>query len=110
MKVAQKASTAANGLIQARILKKCDRTLHRPESNKTCAGGTCQHTCEPAQVEACGHKWTVRYSVDSRQREQSFATLTEAETFQLKLSAGKQAEGRLFTDPKAGRRSSCRCA
>jgi hypothetical protein len=30
---------------------------------------TCQHTCEARQVADCAHKWTVRYSVNSRQRE-----------------------------------------
>ena len=69
----RKSSTVANSLIQATILKKCDRANHRPGSNKQCANGTCQHTCEPAQVQDCGHKWTVRYSVNSSQREQSFA-------------------------------------
>jgi len=98
----QRSSTTANALIQATILKKCDRAGHRPVSNKQCANGTCQHTCEPAQVETCPHKWTVRYSVNSRQREQSFANLTEAQTLQLTLSTGKQTQGAMFTDPKAG--------
>jgi hypothetical protein len=98
----QRSSTAANALIQATIFKKCDRAGHRPASNKQCANGTCQHTCEPAQAESCTHKWTVRYSVNSRQREQSFETLTEAQTFQLKLSTDKQTQGAMFTDPKAG--------
>jgi len=44
----------------------------------------------------------VRYSVNSRQREQSFGTLTEAQTFQLTLSTGKQTQGAMFTDPRAG--------
>jgi hypothetical protein len=50
--------------------------------------GTCQHTCGARQAQACAHEWTVRYSVNSRQREQSFATLTDAQTFQLTLSTG----------------------
>jgi hypothetical protein len=91
-----------NALVQATIFKKCDRTGHRPGSNRGCAAGTCQHTCEPAQVEGCPHKWTVRYSVNSRQREQSFGTLAEAQTFQLTLSTGKQTQGRMFVDPRAG--------
>jgi hypothetical protein len=33
-------------------LQKCDRTYHRPGTNKACAGGTCQHTCE-APVLTC---------------------------------------------------------
>jgi hypothetical protein len=102
MKVPRKTSTAANALIQAAIIKKCDRTSHRPDSNKQCTNGTCQHTCDPAQVEKCAHKWTVRYSVNSRQREQSFATVTEAQMFQLALSTGKQTQGAMFTDPRAG--------
>ena len=54
------------------------------------------------QVPDCAHKWTVRYSVNSRQREQSFTTLTEAQAFQLTLSTGKQTQGAMFTDPRAG--------
>src|ERR1039457_3772554 len=97
-----RASTVQNTLVQATIFKKCDRTNHKPGSNKLCAGGTCQHTCEACQVPDCPHKWTVRYSVSSRQREQSFGTLTEAETFQLTLSTGKQTQGAMFVDHSAG--------
>jgi integrase len=53
-------------------------------------------------VPDCPHKWTVRYSVASRQREQSFASLDEAQTFQLTLSTGKRVQGAMFTDPRAG--------
>lgn len=102
--MAKATATAPNSLIQAVIIKKCDRAGHRPDSNKQCANGTCQHTCEPAQVETCPHKWTVRYSVNSRQREKSFAAYTDAETFQLNLSADKKAQGALFVGPKAGNR------
>ena len=97
-----KAVKGQNALVQATIFKKCDRTNHKPDSNKLCAGGTCQHTCEARQVPDCPHKWTVRYSVNSRQREQSFGTLTEAQTFQLTLSTGKQTQGAMFVDPRAG--------
>ena len=97
-----RASTVQNTLVQATIFKKCDRTNHKPDSNKLCAGGTCQHTCEARQVPDCPHKWTVRYSVNSRQREQSFSALTEAQTFQLTLSTGKQTQGAMFVDPRAG--------
>ena len=97
-----RASTVQNTLVQATIFKKCDRTNHKPGSNKLCAGGTCQHTCEARQVPDCPHKWTVRYSVNSRQREQSFSALTEAQTFQLTLSTGKQTQGAMFVDPRAG--------
>ena len=82
---------------------------HRPEASKACAArdrgdssGACQHTCEPAETEACRHKWTVRYSAYSRQREASFGTLAEAQVFQLDLSTKKVTEGALFTDPSAG--------
>jgi hypothetical protein len=50
----------------------------------------------------CPHKWTVRYSVNSRQREQSFTELAEAQTFQLTLSTGKRVQGAMFTDPVPG--------
>jgi len=88
--------------IEATIFKKCDRTYHKPGSNKGCANGTCQHTCDASQLEGCTHKWTVRYSVESRQREQSFTELAQAQTFQLTLSTGKQTQGRMFVDPRAG--------
>src|ERR1017187_127443 len=97
-----RASTVQNTLVQATIFKKCDRTYHKPDSNNGCVSGACQHTCEARQVPDCPHKWTVRYSVSSRQREQSFATLTEAQTFQLTLSTGKQTQGAMFVDPRAG--------
>jgi hypothetical protein len=40
--------------------------------------------------------------MNSRQREQSFGTLDEAQTFQLTLSTGKRTQGAMFTDPRAG--------
>jgi hypothetical protein len=91
-----------NTLVQATIFKKCDRTYHKPGSNKGCVAGSCQHTCEPGRVPDCPHRWTVRYSVNSRQREQSFTSLDEAQTFQLTLSTGKRTQGAMFTDPRAG--------
>jgi integrase len=100
--MAGKAASAANATVEAVILKKCDRTYHRPETNKKCANGACQHTCEPGRTEACAHKWTVRYSVSSRQREQSFTGLADARTFQLELSSSKKTQGQMFTDPRAG--------
>ena len=98
----RKAVAAQNSLVQATVFKKCDRSHHKPDSNKGCAAGSCQHTCEAWQVSDCPHKWTVRYSVNSRQREQSFLTLDEAQTFQLTLSTGKRVQGAMFTDPRAG--------
>jgi integrase len=100
--VPKKSPADANGIIQATIVKKCDRTFHRPESNKACAAGSCQHTCDPEQAAQCAHKWTVRYSVNSRQREASFKTRTEAEVFQAELSTKKVTQGALFVDPRAG--------
>ena len=67
-----------------------------------CADGTCQHTCDPVQAAQCAHKWTVRYSVNSRQREASFKTQTEAQVFQAELSTKKVTQGALFVDPRAG--------
>jgi hypothetical protein len=89
-------------MIEAAIIKKCSRAYHRPGTNRACAGGTCQHTCDAGRLESCAHKWTVRYSVDSRQREQSFAELDQAQAFQLTLSTGKRTQGRMFVDPRAG--------
>jgi integrase len=40
--------------------------------------------------------------VGSRQREQSFKELDQAQAFQLTLTTGKQAQGRMFVDPRAG--------
>ena len=109
------SSRGANGRLQATIFKKCSREHHRPESNKGCAGGTCQHTCEAIGTEKCPHKWTVRYVVNGTQRERSFADemdagkrvrygtgLKKAQDFQLELTRGKRAQGRTYVDPKAG--------
>jgi hypothetical protein len=49
----RKSSSAQNTLVQATVFKKCDRAYHKPDSNKLCAAGTCQHTCGPAQVGDC---------------------------------------------------------
>ncbi len=71
----KKPAPEATGIIQASVVKKCDRAFHRPGSSRACAArdsgevkGACQHTCDPAQAGQCAHKWTVRYSVSSRQR------------------------------------------
>ncbi len=91
------------------IIKKCDRTAHNQAGNKACAArdagaakGKCQHTCQPGEIEQCHHKWTNVYSVDSRQREKSWATLAEAQRFQNDLTNGKAAQGKLFIDPAQG--------
>jgi hypothetical protein len=109
------SSSGANGRLQATIFKKCSRESHRPESNKGCASGTCQHTCEPSAIEKCPHRWTVRYVVNGTQRERSFADeidatkrvrygtgLKKAQDFQLELTRGKRAQGKTYVDPKAG--------
>jgi hypothetical protein len=109
------SSRGTNGRLQATIFKKCSREFHRTESNKGCASGTCQHTCEASGVEKCPHKWTVRYVVNGTQRERSFADeidaakrvrygtgLKKARDFQLELTRGKRAQGKTYVDPKAG--------
>ena len=56
---------AVNG--SGTIFKKCDRSNHRPDSNKGCASSTCQHTCD--NPERCPHAWTLRYWVNGKQVE-----------------------------------------
>jgi hypothetical protein len=51
----RRAAAGNNGKLQATVLKKCDRSYHRPATNKQCAAGTCQHTCEPSAIERCRH-------------------------------------------------------
>jgi len=103
------------GKLQGTIFKKCDMAAHNPGGNKACVAGTCQHTC--ANIERCSHKWTLRYSVGGKQREESFADQVHpvtgrvsygsgrklAQDAQLKLAHDKRAEGRTFADPKAGK-------
>jgi integrase len=113
--MSQRAARGTNGKLQATILKRCDRAYHRPETNKGCAAGTCQHTCEPAEVERCRHAWTVRYTVNGVQRDKSFRDemdarkrvlygtgLRKAQDFQLELTRGKRAQGKTYVDPAAG--------
>ncbi len=113
--MSRQAGTGNNGKLQATILKKCDRSLHRPPTNQQCAAGTCQHTCEPSQIERCRHAWTVRYTVNGVQRDKSFRDemdaakrvlfgtgLKKAQDFQLQLTRGKRAQGRTYVDPRAG--------
>jgi hypothetical protein len=75
----ERSSRGANGRLQATVFKKCSWEFHRPQSNKGCAGGTCQHTCEADQAGKCPHKWTVRYVVNGVQREKSFADEIDAQ-------------------------------
>jgi integrase len=90
------------------VFKKCDRTNHKPQSNKACAAGTCQHTC--ADVERCAHAWTLRYWADGKQRERSFKDVVRsgrtvygsgrklAQDAQLKLTVDKRAGDKTFAD------------
>ena len=96
------------------ILKKCDRRWHKPDTNRGCAAGTCQHTCErPAR---CAHAWTLRYWANGKQREQSFkddldgqgrvkygSGEKKAKDARLKIEHDKRAEGASFIDPRSGR-------
>jgi hypothetical protein len=113
--MSQRAVSGNNGKLQATILKKCSREFHRLGTNKQCAGGTCQHTCDPDQVARCRHAWTVRYTVNGVQRDKSFRDeidaarrvqwgtgLKKAQDFQLELTRGKRAQGKTYVDPKAG--------
>jgi integrase len=100
------------------ILKKCDRQLHKPDSNRACAAGACQHTCErPAR---CPHAWTLRYWANGKQREQSFkddidaqgrvkygSGQRKAKDAQLKITHDKRADGAAFIDPRGGKADFC---
>lgn len=100
--------------LQGTIFKKCDMAAHRPDSNKACAAGTCQHAC--AAPERCPHAWTLRYSVNGKQREESFRDdmdakkrvrygtgLKKAQDAQLELTRGKRAEGQTYIAPTGGK-------
>jgi integrase len=96
------------------VFKKCDQGNHKPDSNKACAVGACQHTC--ADVERCPHAWTLRYWTDGRQRERSFKDEVRsgrtaygsgrklAQDAQLKLTVDKRSGDKTFADySKAGK-------
>jgi integrase len=61
--------------------------------------------CECGDWDDCPHQWVVRYRTDggraSKQREQSFDDLGDAEDFQLKIEHDKKAH--VFIDPDAGK-------
>ena len=96
------------------ILKKCDRSNHKPDSNKKCATGTCQHTC--GNPDKCPHAWTLRYWVNDSQLEKSFKDITHpvtgrvnygsgkklAQDFQLKLTVDKRSGDITFADHGKG--------
>src|ERR1700690_1785276 len=96
------------------ILKKCDRANHKPTSNRACAAGECQHTCD--RPDRCPHAWTLRYWANGRQREQSFrddvdtqgrvkygSGQRKAKDARLKITHDKRAEGASFIDPCSSR-------
>jgi integrase len=75
--------------------------------------GTILKKCKCAKQATCPHKWTLRYWVDGRQREVSFADALDgsgrprygsgrklAEDAQLKIAHDKRAQ--VFVDPKLG--------
>ena len=91
------------------IFKKCDRSNHRPDSNKRCASATCQHTCA-RHPRKCTHAWTLRYWVNGRQVEKSFRDKIRsgrvdygvgrklAQDWQLKLTVDKRSGDITFAD------------
>ncbi len=96
------------------VFKKCDLANHKPDSNKACGAGTCQHTCK--DTERCPHAWTLRYWADGRQRERSFKDEIRhgrtvygsgkklAQDAQLKLTVDKRSGDKTFADySKAGK-------
>ena len=96
------------------VFKKCGMAGHKPDSNKACAAGTCQHTC--TDIERCSHAWTLRYWADGKQRERSFKDEVRhgrtaygsgkklAQDAQLKLTVDKRAGDKTFADySKAGK-------
>ena len=96
--------------LQGTIFKKCDMSAHKPHSNKACAAETCQHTC--TAPDRCPHAWTLRYSVNGKQKEESFRDdmddkkrvrygtgLRKAQDAQLELTRGKRAEGQTYIAP-----------
>lgn len=75
--------------------------------------GTILKKCTCSNQDRCGHKWTLRYWADGRQRERSFADELDAngrprygsgrrlaQDAQLKIAHDKRA--RVFIDPKLG--------
>ena len=75
--------------------------------------GTILKKCKCADQERCGHKWTLRYWANDRQREVSFADQVDgtgrtrfgsgrklAQDAQLKMVHDKRAQ--VFVDPKLG--------
>src|SRR5580693_1594891 len=93
---------AVNG--SGTIFKKCDRSNHRPDSNKGCASSTCQHTCDAP--ERCQHAWTLRYWVNGKQVEKSFKDKQHPTTGRVEYGSGKKLardwQLRLTVDKRSG--------
>jgi integrase len=100
------------------VFKKCDKSNHRPDSNKGCASSTCQHTCD--HPERCPHAWTLRYWVNGKQVEKSFKDKQHPSTgrvdygsgrklardWQLKVTVDKRSGDVAFTDhSKSGKQN-----
>ena len=77
---------AVNG--SGTIFKKCDRSNHRPDSNKGCASSTCQHTCD--SPDRCPHAWTLRYWVNGKQVEKSFKDKQHPSTGRVDYGSGRK--------------------
>jgi hypothetical protein len=80
---------AVNG--SGTVFKKCDRSNHRPDSNKGCASSTCQHTCD--NPGRCHHAGTLRYRVNGKQAGQSVKDVTHPTTGRVDDGSGQIPEG-----------------
>ena len=89
---------AVNG--SGTFFKKCDRSNHRPDSNKGCASSTCQHTCDTP--ERCQHAWTLRYWVNGTQVEKSFKDNQHPTTGRVDYGSGRKlAASRTSPQPRS---------
>jgi integrase len=86
------------------IFKKCDMAAHRPDSNSRCAAGTCQHSC--TNIEKCSHAWTLRYTVNGKQREKSYKDAVHPSTGRTLYGSGRKlaqdAQLQLTVDKRSG--------
>jgi integrase len=100
-----KAVSTVPEKIEGTIFKKCDRAFHRPDSNRNCKAGTCQHTCQSDATGQCTHAWTLRYMSEGKQRELSFRDKVKADGRTEYGSGRKEAEKariRLTSDKISG--------
>ena len=70
------------------ISKKCARSNHKPETNKKCAAGTCQHTCD--KPHKCPHAWTLRYALNGKQLDKFFKDTANENTGRVNYGSGKK--------------------